>query len=484
MKKILIVFAVMLTIILNWIKVYASEIPNIVNEFVITGDSAQFFFQPVATFNDDKLYLFFGLDNKYRTLCYNLKGEKVGQNFNGDIYDIRKIDFYDNYLSVKLFYGVLDTIKYFNYIYSKDLKTVNKLIERTYFHGYISTGATDIPRKGDSLYFLIHSTDKETRLKRRYHIITTDLNYRILNIVDLDASNIDSDIWNGGTPLHYLDNGRFRFTMFKSKNGDGSPINALKYMYEFDFTGKFYSKNLVENKIIFKNDTFNYKGYAVGKMKDFSWIVYNELTNSTKTIQCLIKYAPNGEISWIAPIEDNKNPFVILRISYLEKSGVIAAYGRFFPDGNTKNPYGSYIQFFDKDGNHLETYAWQRNKYLDCTVFNVIEGPNNHLLIIAKNGSDSLVISEVIPKYLSKNDKNYLFNSSIPFPNPALYTTRISLQQEGEVSISAVDVLGRSFPLWSGFATAGEMELDVSALHIRTSKKQTHMIKKQYIIKK
>lgn len=53
---------------------------------------------------------------------------------------------------------------------------------------------------------------------------------------------------------------------------------------------------------------------------------------------------------------------------------------------------------------------------------------------------------------------------SIPFPNPAHSTTRISLLQEGGVSIFAIDVMGRSFPLWSGYATSGEMELDVSTL--------------------
>ncbi len=50
------------------------------------------------------------------------------------------------------------------------------------------------------------------------------------------------------------------------------------------------------------------------------------------------------------------------------------------------------------------------------------------------------------------------------YPNPARSTTRISLHQEGEISISAVDVLGRSFQLWSGFAAAGEMELDVTSV--------------------
>lgn len=50
------------------------------------------------------------------------------------------------------------------------------------------------------------------------------------------------------------------------------------------------------------------------------------------------------------------------------------------------------------------------------------------------------------------------------FPNPARSSTRISLLQEGDIIITAIDVLGRSFSLWTGFATAGEMELDVSLL--------------------
>ncbi len=50
------------------------------------------------------------------------------------------------------------------------------------------------------------------------------------------------------------------------------------------------------------------------------------------------------------------------------------------------------------------------------------------------------------------------------FPNPARSTTHISLLQEGDITFTAVDVLGRSFPLWSGYASAGDMELDVSSL--------------------
>ncbi len=49
-------------------------------------------------------------------------------------------------------------------------------------------------------------------------------------------------------------------------------------------------------------------------------------------------------------------------------------------------------------------------------------------------------------------------------PNPAYSTTRVKLQQEGQVAITAVDLLGRSFPIWSGYAGTGDMELDVSTL--------------------
>lgn len=54
--------------------------------------------------------------------------------------------------------------------------------------------------------------------------------------------------------------------------------------------------------------------------------------------------------------------------------------------------------------------------------------------------------------------------SMLPFPNPARTTTWIKLQHDGEVTISAVDILGRSFQLWSGYTFAGDKELDVSSL--------------------
>ncbi len=50
------------------------------------------------------------------------------------------------------------------------------------------------------------------------------------------------------------------------------------------------------------------------------------------------------------------------------------------------------------------------------------------------------------------------------YPNPARSIARVNLQQEGQVAITAVDLLGRSFPLWLGYASTGTLELDVSTL--------------------
>ncbi len=72
--------------------------------------------------------------------------------------------------------------------------------------------------------------------------------------------------------------------------------------------------------------------------------------------------------------------------------------------------------------------------------------------------------SGLILKLSKGNIVNEYENINIPFPNPARSTTHISLLQEGNITISAVDVLGCSYPLWSGFASAGEMELNVGAL--------------------
>jgi len=50
------------------------------------------------------------------------------------------------------------------------------------------------------------------------------------------------------------------------------------------------------------------------------------------------------------------------------------------------------------------------------------------------------------------------------FPNPASSTTTIKLTEELNGKISAVDLLGNETLVWSGFAPAGDLELDVSVL--------------------
>ena len=74
-------------------------------------------------------------------------------------------------------------------------------------------------------------------------------------------------------------------------------------------------------------------------------------------------------------------------------------------------------------------------------------------------GNSGLILKLSKGSYVNENESANTF-----FPNPARSTTHISLQKEGDITIYAVDVLGRSFPLWSGYASAGDKELDVSTL--------------------
>lgn len=80
------------------------------------------------------------------------------------------------------------------------------------------------------------------------------------------------------------------------------------------------------------------------------------------------------------------------------------------------------------------------------------------------DGIDAYKYVGMLPTDVRFSDP-FPFNKGLyPFPNPALTSTRISLQQEGDVTISAIDMLGRSLPLWSGYASTGDMEIDVSTL--------------------
>ena len=57
--------------------------------------------------------------------------------------------------------------------------------------------------------------------------------------------------------------------------------------------------------------------------------------------------------------------------------------------------------------------------------------------------------------------KNY---TNLLFPNPASSTTTIKLTEELNGKITAVDLLGNETLVWSGFAPAGDLELDLSHL--------------------
>ncbi|MEM4662895.1 MAG: T9SS type A sorting domain-containing protein, partial [Candidatus Diapherotrites archaeon] len=95
-----------------------------------------------------------------------------------------------------------------------------------------------------------------------------------------------------------------------------------------------------------------------------------------------------------------------------------------------------------------------------------IKGSKSYSVIIWAESERGLISDAIRAYFAAEPYASLSFKSIISniFPNPALSSTRISLQQEGDISITAVDILGRAYPLWSGYATPGEKELDVSSL--------------------
>jgi hypothetical protein len=111
--------------------------------------------------------------------------------------------------------------------------------------------------------------------------------------------------------------------------------------------------------------------------------------------------------------------------------------------------------FFDRILDYKMDLWWEINKYLNYAS-------EADQYIGFKDGDCEWGDLSWPPKGLSVFEGQQ-YNSYLS-PNPARSTTRISLQQEGQVAITAVDLLGRSYPLWSGNASTGDMELDVSTL--------------------
>ncbi len=84
--------------------------------------------------------------------------------------------------------------------------------------------------------------------------------------------------------------------------------------------------------------------------------------------------------------------------------------------------------------------------------------------------NDSLSSQWIEKEFLTEKDPGNSIvnfkklNQQLTFPNPASSTTTIKLTEELNGKISAVDLLGNETLVWSGFAPAGDLELDVSVL--------------------
>jgi len=456
------IISIILIFIIFSIKVYSNTPPNFINEFVVTDTSMKFYLPTKTYLYNDKLFIF--VDNhRSKVYEYSIMGNLLGINeFPNNIYRINKVSYTNDTLKINILQNTSDTLRYFSFTYSNNLKDLNE-VKKIFFYGSVTLSNMLFVPKNDSIYAFLASYDILDNKTRYYKYIVMDTNYTIARYIDIESDSIDSDMTNGYTPSYILDNGHHLVTLDKIINH--SSIESDRYFYEFDFEGKYYSKKLQDNKIVYNGDTLVNEPQASTK-KDFGEEVnYSKLTNGSKNINVLIKYARNGDIKWIKPLDDYPNILPDrMRVTYLFNKQIIAISGRYFKDGIFTNPKGSFLELYDNDGNKLESYFWHRNPTLDCTILGINEGPNGHILLFTKNGSDSLLVSEMVPKYLGVKDKKITKSSIKTFPNPASSTTTIKLSEELNGKISAVDLLGNETLVWSGFAPVGDLELDVSHL--------------------
>jgi hypothetical protein len=161
----------------------------------------------------------------------------------------------------------------------------------------------------------------------------------------------------------------------------------------------------------------------------------------------------------------------LARVTYYDSLNIIA-YGYDYDLIKTTDGGKTWRELHHKLGTckemmelSFDTTQYSIGKFINYSSFMFASWPlKDHLWIMSSERyfAPSYLFKYVeYPSYVAENPNN---KKMLSFPNPARTITRISLLQEGNITISAVDMLGRSFPLWSGFASAGEMELDVSAL--------------------
>jgi hypothetical protein len=78
---------------------------------------------------------------------------------------------------------------------------------------------------------------------------------------------------------------------------------------------------------------------------------------------------------------------------------------------------------------------------MDCSVFGVTEGPDKHIMVISKNGTDSLIVSEMVPQYVGI--KEHGKNSKLTInPNPTSDKLTLSQIPDGAENFEIFDNLG------------------------------------------
>ncbi len=473
------------------IKSYGLEPPNIVNEFYITKDTFNIDYSDYYDSYNNKLLITYYSSDRVNNASYIYPFKIFNFTFSGEL--IKQYSLYSQG-SFHIFnssfdkisdiyringqYFYLNGMKYFSLFLDKDFNIVNKiemdtiishhtiLINDTSLHIHHIIASYPV-RFDDSLYFgLTLNCYNEHKSYQRYKVLVTDTNYKFIRYFELDTMNLNKNTVKSGQRgfwIYPLENKHLAVGFEELM--DTVPNIYPVTIYDYDNMGNYYSKK--KYQVLYNNDSCRVILQQIIKLKDNSYLIRGGIIYNKNIIQCFFKVSSMGEIMWYKVYDNEEEMIGIIDFKVLFNEEVIALGGRIVPSGYPPNEkYPSYLALYDINGNKLSSYKWHHNISLDGTVFGVMEGPNKHIFVVAKNGFDSLVVSEIVPNYTSAKENSVLSKNIYLSPNPTTSTAYVNLQQEGQVAITAVDLLGRSFPLWSGYASTGDMELDVSTLPI------------------
>ena len=383
----------------------------------------------------------------------------------------------DNYFLVKKSYYSIDISNYVVYNYSSNtFKFLDSTLFTEYlskqsllfFNGCMADGKLILCGVEDNFPCLYFNTNgvwgkwnkliinNEDSLRFGYSHILKDPIYN--NVLYLMAQDTKRNVhvfksYDQGVNWHHNKNIKIEPALY---GFNINPYIAISYDVIYATSQRsFYIINLASNTV----DTINFltkeqidsnhvisNVYFENELNGIIEVKSMEFVEGIKKLQRSIFYiTSNGGRNWyrVSELKMLPNKLFILKF---EHNYVLCL-----------NSWSDIIESFDLAQSWLIDFANHKLGNLPFEIRNVYQISQNNFLIY-----DADELWELNIKGNKIIEPINLYH--LPFPNPADATTRIFLSQEGDVSISAVDVLGRSFPLWSGFASAGDMELDVSPL--------------------